>query len=77
MSTQCEEILTYLEHHGSITPLEALQELGCFRLAARIHDIEQKGYTVPRKTVEVIGRVNGRKCHVTEYSRPIGQRNLF
>ena len=75
--TQCEEILTYLERHGAITPLEALTELGCFRLAARIHDIEQKGYTIPRKTIEVIGRVNGKPCRITEYHRPTGQRELF
>lgn len=69
--TQTDLVLDYLNTHGTITPLEALRELGCFRLAARIHDIEQRGYVVPRRTVTVTGKKTGRKVRITEYSYPL------
>lgn len=40
---QTEKILDYCKTHGSITPLEAMQELGIMRLAARIADLEKEG----------------------------------
>jgi hypothetical protein len=64
---QTEAILNYLQTYGRITPLDALRELGCFRLAARIHDLEQQGYTIPRR----IGRKTGRKVRFTEYGKPV------
>ena len=33
--TQAERLLAYLQQHGSITPMQAWQELGIYRLAAR------------------------------------------
>ncbi len=68
--TQAQELLHYLKERGSITPLEALQELGIFRLAARIHDLERAGHSIPRETVKVTGRRNGRVAHITRYLRP-------
>ena len=67
--TQTTDVLEYLNTHGSITPLEALRELGIMRLAARVNDLENRGYVIPRKLVTVKAR-NGRKCRVTEYRRP-------
>lgn len=32
--TQCEKILKYIDENGSITPLDALREFGCMRLAS-------------------------------------------
>lgn len=46
--TQCEEILEYLRENGSITPLEAMQEFGCMRLAARISDLREQGVSIRR-----------------------------
>ena len=44
-NTQCAAILEHLKKGLSITPLEALNLCGCFRLAARIHDLRHKqGY---------------------------------
>ena len=37
--SQCSAILEHLKKGLSITPLEALSLCGCFRLAARIHDL--------------------------------------
>ena len=39
-------ILEHLEKYGSITPLQALDLYGCFRLAARVHEL-RKHYGVP------------------------------
>ena len=44
--TQQERILTFLQNHGSITSLEAMQELRIYRLAARIKDLRDKGWRI-------------------------------
>ena len=41
--SQCEQILRYLEDVGSITPMEAIEQFGCLRLAARIADLKKLG----------------------------------
>jgi len=69
---QTEAILNYMNTYGRITPIDALRELGCFSLAARIHDLEQQGYTIPRRTVTQVGRKTGRKVRFTEYRKPNG-----
>jgi hypothetical protein len=49
MKTQIESILAHL-NRKSITPLEALEHYGCFRLAAVIHVLRGRGYEI--KTVD-------------------------
>lgn len=46
--TQCQKILNYMEREGSITPLDALREFGCMRLASRITDLKRDGYPISR-----------------------------
>ena len=41
--TQKECILNYLKSGGTLTPMDALTRFRCFRLAARIVDIENDG----------------------------------
>jgi len=51
--TQSQKILKYLQDNESITALEALDQFGCFRLAARINDLKKEGHdisSVPVKT---------------------------
>jgi hypothetical protein len=43
---QTGKILMYMSNHGSINPIEALSDLGCFRLAARVCDLRDMGYEV-------------------------------
>lgn len=43
---QTEAVLEYMRLFGSITPLDALRELGCMRLASRISDLKHEGYTI-------------------------------
>lgn len=47
---QWERVLKYLDDFGSITPLEALADLGVMRLGARIYDLRKKGYSIIRET---------------------------
>ena len=49
--TQCEQILAYLQRHGPLTPIDALNELGCFRLAARVKDLRDQGYKIQRRNL--------------------------
>ena len=65
--TQNERILSYIEEKGSITQLEALNELGVMRLASRISDLKRKGYNIISKTETVKNRY-GEKCSIKRYS---------
>ena len=49
--TQCSAILEHLKKGLSITPLEALSLCGCFRLAARIHDLRDQGNDIFTDTI--------------------------
>lgn len=49
--TQNEAILNHLKSGKSITPIEALNKYGCFRLASRISDIKKMGYLVHKEMV--------------------------
>lgn len=64
--TQSERILDYIIQHGSITPLEAMRDIGCMRLAARIADLKKQGHPIVSETVAVENRY-GEKCHVKSY----------
>ena len=44
--SQEKDILGYLQRNGSISPLEALEQFGCFRLAARINDLRAKKHNI-------------------------------
>ena len=74
--SQSSEILNHLNIHGSITSLQAINSFGCTRLAARIKDLESRGYSIPRETIEVINRT-GKTCRVTKYKRPNYQFEMF
>lgn len=44
--SQCKRILAYMQGHGSISPLEALEYCGSFRLSARIKNLRDAGYMI-------------------------------
>ena len=44
--TQCDRILRYMQERGSITPVDAMREFGCMRLAARIGDLRKAGHDI-------------------------------
>ena len=49
--TQKDRILKYLRDFGSITPLDAMADIGCMRLASRISELKKRGYEI-RKEME-------------------------
>lgn len=46
---QAERVLKYMRDFGSITQLEAMQDLGCMRLGARIFDLKREGYAIKNR----------------------------
>ena len=54
-SKQNQQILAHLQEGKTITPLEALDLFGVFRLAARIHDLREAGFPIECDKVEVGG----------------------
>lgn len=44
--TQCMKIVKYMNDFGSITPVQAMKDLGVMRLAARISDLEADGWQI-------------------------------
>jgi hypothetical protein len=62
---QTERLLRRLES-GPISPLEALRELGIYRLAARVKDLRAAGHAVETRMVEV-RTADGSLATVAEY----------
>lgn len=49
MNGQNEMVLSYMKQFGSITPLDAMQDLGCMRLSARIKNLRDAGHPIGRR----------------------------
>ena len=64
--TQNERILEYLDEFGSITQLDALQDLGIMRLASRISDLRRLGYPITSEMETVKNRFQ-EECHIKRY----------
>lgn len=47
--SQCEMVHQYMKDFGTINPMEAMQDLGIMRLAARISDLKDQGVPVGRR----------------------------
>lgn len=65
--TQCEMIEDYINEYGSISALEALRDLGCYRLASRIAEMKKSGLNIKSEMVSVETR-NGGRTHIARYS---------
>lgn len=65
--TQKERIIDYILEFGSITSLQAFQDLGCTRLASRICDLRKDGYIFDKKYVKSKNRYGEDTVYV-EYS---------
>ena len=63
MKPQTERILEYLIKNRKIMPLDALDRLGCYRLASRISELRRFGFAIlTRKVKTITGK------YVAEYS---------
>jgi hypothetical protein len=50
--SQEQAILRYLQAGQAITPIEALNRFGCFRLGARIHNLRKSGHDIQTRTLQ-------------------------
>ena len=65
--TQKEMVLRFLEIHEAITQMDAIRELGCTRLGARILDlVHLDGIRIEREMVTVVNRF-GRSTTFARY----------
>lgn len=44
--SQTSEILAYLQNGKTLSPVEALNLFGCFRLGARVFELRREGYNI-------------------------------
>lgn len=54
--SQNDEILSWLKSGKSISPLEALEKFGCFRLGGRIYELKQAGHSIVTEMVTKNGK---------------------
>lgn len=54
---QTKQILAYMRKHDGITPMEALNHCGCFRLSARIADLKEAGHQI----ITIMTQANGKR----------------
>ena len=50
--SQSDLILKSLKSGERITPIDALNKFGCFRLSARIHDLRDRGFDVRKSMLK-------------------------
>ena len=65
--TQEERVIDYLSKNLTINSIQALNELGIFRLASRVSNLKKQGHNIYSRMIPVTNRY-GEKCHVSEYS---------
>ena len=73
--TQKEWVLRQLKAGRKITALDAMQEHGVGRLAARIKDLRWQGHDIDSEMVEVT-KADGSTARVAQYSMDIDQTEL-
>ena len=64
--TQNERLEQYLRDNIRIDPLTAWNQLGIYRLAARINELRKKGLEIRSESKTVYNKFN-EKCHVADY----------
>ena len=65
--TQKSLILAHLQQFGSIEPLTALREYGCYALAQRIRDIRNEGHDIVTEMISTTSRITGNPVHFANY----------
>lgn len=63
--TQKEMVVKYINDFGSISPLEALSDLGIMRLASRVTDLKKDGV----KIVKAMEKSKNRYGKTVRYAR--------
>lgn len=68
--TQYDLILDYIDKFGSISPMEAFNDLGITKLATRISEMTRNGYTF-NKRMETRENRYGAKVSFMRYSKAV------
>ena len=66
LSKKAQRVFDYMKDFGSITTLEACNDLGETRLSARIFELKDKGFDISFEWVEILNRYK-EKCRVKRY----------
>ena len=64
--TQNQRVLQYMMDNGSITQIQALNDLGVMRLASRISDLRRMGVAIDSRVDKVKNRY-GEECRIKRY----------
>ncbi len=65
--SQNDRVIEFFQGGGSLTTLNAWQELGISRLAARVYDLRCMGHKITSTQVPVYNQFD-EKCMVAEYT---------
>ena len=65
--TQSERVLQYMTKYGSITQIDALNDLGVMRLASRISELRKNGHPIESR-VETVRNQWNEPCYIKRYS---------
>ena len=60
-------IYNHMAYIGPITPKIAMDEYGCYRLSARIHELRRAGEDIITDMIEDVDR-HGEPCRYAQYS---------
>ena len=52
-TSQCSQVLKYLQDGNTLTQLQALYKFECFRLPARIDQLRQEGHDIKTKMIKL------------------------
>ena len=64
--TQADRVVDFMQKNGSISSLEAIQELGVTRLAACIYKLKRNGLEIAKETAKSVNRY-GEKVYFARY----------
>lgn len=64
--SQRQRILAYMQDFGSITPMEAIFEIGCTKLATRVSELIREGHEIKKELVYGKNRY-GQTIHYMRY----------
>jgi len=54
--SQDDAVLEWLSEYGTIEPMQALSNLGCYRLSAVIHRLRKTGHKITTSTITKQGK---------------------
>lgn len=67
-TTQKQFVLRHLQEYGSIEPLTALREYGCYRLGAIIFNLRADGYNITTEIMKTKSRITGKPVRFAKYT---------